>query len=173
MANNPDLKSWCETVEKSDAKKLLIEKRNEIKKCPLCAGNIEDRVVTIFDELIVALYSVYQWCGKNARHEFKMADIRGLMGHNEYARFGDLIRWGGGLLYRPHDQDKRRPKGVYGMNMARAKEFFHGKRPMPSQGKLNQITGERTVLKESFIGEFPALSRLMTAEGVYDHEKLL
>ena len=136
---NLQLKEWWEKIRHSEARDVLVNNRNEIKHCPFCNGNVEDRLITLYDELINSLYDVYVWCGNNQRHEFSMKDIRHLMGHNEYARFGDLVRNAGGILYRPADEDKRKAKGSYGMNMARAKEFFQKKRSMPMEVILNQI----------------------------------
>ena len=122
-------------------KQELINRRNEIKCCPLCNGNIEDRKVTIYKELIESLYRVYVWCGKQNIHEFEMKDVKHLLGRNEYARFGDLIRFGG-LVYRPEMKDSGKTrKALYGINMERARDFYAGITPMPVQLTLNQITG--------------------------------
>lgn len=168
-----ELKDWMQKMRTSTVRTDIIENRNEIKACPICNSNIEDRVITIFAGMIDVLYDIYKWCGKNQRHEFKMSDVRQFMDHNVYTRFGDFVRCSCGIIYRPSDVDKKKTKGEYGMNMARAKEFFRGQRSMPMQIRMNQITGEKEVLQESLVGGFPSLSNLINKEGLYDHEMLL
>jgi hypothetical protein len=123
--------------------------RNEIGKCELCD----------------ALYRVYKYCGKNQIHEFKMKDIRDLLGRNEYARFGDLVRFGG-LVYKPEHV-----KASFGINMSRAKEFFYGLREIPIWIRINQLTGEIIDSKYVKIGDFPELKDLLTKDGLYKPEE--
>ena len=144
----------------------IIAKRNEIKSCPVCSGNIEDRKVAIYSELLTALYQVYVWCGKNGRHEFSMKDIRELLGRNEYARFGDLVRFGG-LVYKPDG------KASYGLNMGRTKEFFNGQRSIPIQIVLNQITDEIVAATYVYVWQIRGLPELLDAEGGYDYKRMI
>ena len=141
------------------------EFRNKIGKCELCGQNIKDRTVVIYQGLIDALYKVYKYCGKEQVHEFEMKDIRHLLGRNEYARFGDLVRFGG-LVYRPESR-----KGLFGLNMARTKEFFYGLRKIPISITLNQLTGEIIDSHYVSIGDFPELKDLLTKDGLYDPEE--
>lgn len=146
--------------------------RNQLKRCPICHSNISDRTVSLYRELIDSLYKIYVWCGKNRRHEFETKDITQFLGKNEYARFGDLVRFGG-IVYKPKDDEGNSRKAWFGLNMARAKEFFSGKRQIPVQITLNQITNEIVDAHYVSISDFPSLSSLITAEGLYDYEKLL
>jgi len=57
--------------------------------------------------------------------------------------------------------------------MGRAKEFFAGARQIPVQITLNQITNEIVDAHYVSIKDFPSLNSLITAEGLYDYEKLL
>jgi hypothetical protein len=164
------LTNWIENTKHSDAANVLRDKRNEIKACPLCNHNIEDRKIAVYEELVVQLYRIYRWCGENRRHEFKMSDLRQFLDHNGYARFNDLIQCSNGILYRP---DKDRKRGNYGMHMARAKEFFAGIRPIHLQISINQITGEWVILREATVDEIPSLNEILTKEGMYDYERLL
>jgi hypothetical protein len=164
------LTQWVEATRHSKAKDVLLENRNEIKQCPLCNHNIEDRKIAIYEELVTQLYRIYCWCGKNRKHEFSMTDVRQFLDHNGYNRFNDLIQCSNGILYRP---DKNVKRGHYGMNMARAKEFFHGSRTVHLQISMNQITGKWTVLREAKVNEIPSLGKMLTLEGVYDYEQLL
>ena len=141
----------------------LIEKRNEIGKCPCCQQNIKDREISLYKALIEDLYKVYKWCGANARHEFEMKDIRNLLSKNSYARFGDLV-WFGGIVYK-------HGKSHYGINMARAKEFFRGQRTIPGSITINQLTNSIESRKPVHISEIKPLSALINSEGLYDHER--
>lgn len=153
--------------------KLLTDAafRNHIKNCPMCGQSVEDRVITIYEDLIDQLYAIYCWCGEKKRHEFTTKEIKHLLNHNGYARFGDFVKCSGGILYRP-EVDGKTTKGVYGLNMARAKAFFRGEREMPMQVSLNQLTNEKRVLRTAKIGDFPTLTALLNEKGLYDHERL-
>lgn len=173
---NQDLQNWWNKIRESDARKVLLEQRNEIHLCPFCNANIKDRNISIYEELIGQLYEIYKWCGEHRLHEFTTKEVRHFFDHNGYARFNDLIRCSNGILYRPEGEDEsmdRVKRGKYGMHMARAKEFFQGKRPIHLSISLNQITGEKQVLKDVFIGQIPPLKELLDAQGLYDHEKLI
>lgn len=145
--------------------------RNHLKRCPLCHSNIADRKVALYKELVDALYKVYVWCGKNRIHEFETKDIKGFLDKSNYARFGDLVRFGG-IVYKPTGDDGETHKASFGINMSRAKEFFSGQREIPVQITLNQITNEIIDAHYVKIGDFPKLINLITAEGLYDYEKL-
>lgn len=146
--------------------------RAQTKSCPMCGQSVEDRVITIYEDLIDQLYKIYCWCGENKKHEFTTKEIRHLLNHNGYARFGDFVKCSGGILYRPEDDAGNTTKGTYGLNMARAKAFFRGEREMPMQVSLNQLTNEKTILKTAKIGDFPKLTVLLNEKGLYDHERL-
>lgn len=150
------------------SKEYLNEKRNEIKRCPCCNGNIEDRKISLYKELVNSLYKVYVWLGERRIHEFEMKDIKHLLGKNEYARFGDLVRFGG-VVYRPKEDGNSR-KAFYGMNMARAKEFFAGTRTIPVQITLNQITNEIVSQVDCYYDEFPSLVDYLKQHGLFDYE---
>ncbi len=149
-------------------KAYIQSHRNTLKKCPYCNGSIKDRKVAVYKGLIDALYKVYVWCGKKRRHEFKTREIKELLGKNEYNRFGDLVRFGG-IVYKPKRYGKTE-KAVYGINMARAKEFFNGQREIPLQIVLDQISGEIISEVRGKVGDFPELSSFLKANGLYDHE---
>lgn len=141
------------------------EFRNQQAECPLCGQNVKDRVETIYQSLIDDLYKVYRWCGEHQRHEFDMKDIRHLLGQINYTRFGNLARYGG-IVYK-------HGKAKYGINMARAKEFFAGTRKIPVQITINQLTNEIIESHYVDIHHFPQLHELLTKEGLYDpHKKL-
>ena len=144
------------------------EERNRLKRCPVCNSNIEDRVVSLYRGLIRTLYDVYCWLGEHKRHEFNIKDVKHLMGKNEYARFGDLVRFGG-LVYKPKDESGKSHKGEFGINMARAKEFFAGERKIPMYVVLNQITNEIIESEYISVSEFQELSSYIDENGLYDY----
>lgn len=93
------------------------------------------------------------------------------LGKSDYARFGDLVRFGG-LVYKPKDKGGETRKALFGINMARAKEFFSGTREIPVQITLNQITGEIIDSHYVKVNDFPSLSKFIKANGLYDYETL-
>lgn len=156
-------------------KKKILDERNELKNCPFCSSHIADRKVVFYKELIAALYEVYCWLGKNQQHEFHMNEVKHLFSKNSYARFGDFVRCGG-IIYRPKNSKGKSRKARYGMNMTRAREFFHGERDIPIQITLNQITGEIVSEIRGKIGDFPDLKTMLDKNGLHDsnaeHPKL-
>lgn len=144
------------------------EFRNRLGKCPICEQNIKDRHITLYKGLINALYLVYCYLGEKRKHEFYTKDIKHLLGKNEYARFGDLVRFGG-IIYKPKGNDGAE-KAWFGMNMARAREFFAGFREIPIQITLNQLTGEIEDAKYVKVSDFPELYTMLNEKGLYDYE---
>lgn len=157
------------TPENQAIKNKVHEARNRIGNCPFCNSNIKDRKVALYKELIDALYGVYCYLGRKRKHDFEMKEIKHLLGKNEYARFGDLVRFGG-LIYKPKLYGKTR-KAYYGLNMQRAREFFAGSRTIPVQITLDQITNEIVDETPCYITEFPRLKSILNKEGLYDYEK--
>lgn len=131
-------------------------RRNELKKCPCCNGSIEDRTIALYTNLIKALYQVCKWCGEKDVHEFQMSQIRHLLGRNEYARFGDLVRFGG-IVYK-------KEKASYGINVERARAFFKGEYQIPLYITINQITDEVVEKKMGYINNIKPLSKWLTTE---------
>lgn len=150
-------------------KQKVNDDRNKIKRCPCCNANIEDRKVIIYKELVEALYEVYIYCGKKGKHKFETKEVRHLFTKNAYARFGDFVRFGG-IIYRPKESNGKSRKALYGINMARAKEFFQGKREIPVQITLNQISNEIVGQVMCKVTEFPPLVSLLRSNGLYDYE---
>lgn len=172
---NRQLREWWNKIRNSEARKVLLQNRNAIEKCPFCDHTVSDRSVSIYAELVETMYRVYCWCGKERKHEFKVKEIRQFFDQKNFAshRWSDLIDCSNGILYPILDQEtKQRKKGVYGMNMARAREFFHGKRQVHMSITLNQITGEKMVIKDAYVHQIPALKAMLDSEGLYDHERI-
>jgi hypothetical protein len=151
-----------------ETKDEINAKRNEIEFCPLCGASIKDRTISLYKGLIDALYAVYCWCGEKRKHEFETKEIKHLLGMNEYARFGDLVRFGG-IVYKPEGKEKAH----FGINMKRARDFFHGEYQIPMQITLNQITNEIINATYVKVDDFPSLVELFNEEGTYDHEKVI
>jgi hypothetical protein len=159
-------------MEIAELKKEVLDKRNEIEFCPVCGANIKDRTVSLYKGLIDALYKIYCWCGEKRRHEFETKEIKHMLGMNEYARFGDLIRFGG-IVYKPEGENKTHEKAHFGINMGRARDFFKGEYKIPMQITLNQITNEIIEATYVKVSDFPELLELITEKGLYDYEKVL
>lgn len=162
-------------MEFSQYKKKLEEDadfREHIGKCPLCNGNVKDRKITIYQELIASLYRVYQWCLENEVHEFDIKKVRHLIGKVEYTRWGDLVRCSGGIVYRAVDpKSGKTRKGYYGINRERAGQFFRGERTIPMQTTLNQVTNERTEVRSAYVRDLPDVASMLDKDGQYDHKK--
>lgn len=146
-------------MTKEEYKEYLIKNRNAIKYCPLCNSNIQDRTVTIYKELINDLHKVFKHCQYTGNYYFKMKDIKDILNKNNYARFGDLCRFGG-IVFKVS-------KGNYGLNIERCQAFFEGRYKIPVQITLNQITNEVVDKVEVDINHFPALRDLLNKDGQY------
>ncbi len=171
---NSQLRDWWEKIRNSGARQTLLENRNECGKCPLCNGTVSDLPISIYAELAAQLYVVYRWCGEHQRHQFQMKDIRHLLDKNGYTRFASLIRCSNGILYRPGDEDgENLPKGHYGINMGRARAFFRRERTIHLSIMVNQITGEKTVVRDVYVDQIPPLKAMLDKDGLYDYERML
>lgn len=151
--------------------KTDTEFRNQTAKCPACGQHVGDRQAALYRGLILTFYSIYCWCGEHKCHEFERKNVEHLIKGSDYARFGDLIRFGG-LVYRAKNpKTGRKENGWYGINMARAKQFFKGEYKIPVQITLNQLTNEIIDARYVAVNEFPELYSLLDANGVYDFER--
>ncbi len=146
-------------------KQYIHDHRNKLKNCPYCNNKIEDRIISLYAEIIENLLSIYRWCGENKRHEFDTKDVRDLMTRNGYARFGDLVRFGG-LVYK-------QGKTHYGLNMERCKQFFAGEYTIPIQIVLNQITNEIVASTYKRVSDFQGLGALLDSHGMYEYKKVI
>lgn len=153
-------------------KQQIHAQRNEIERCPICNANIKDRKITLYRGIIRTLYSIYCWCKDRGKHEFTTKQIKQRMTHNDYARFGDLIRFGG-IVYKPKDENGKTRKAQFGINMSRADAFFHGNYRIPVQITIDQIRNEVIDKTEVDIKDFPELHELLKKDGLYDDKKVI
>lgn len=150
-------------------KKWIHEHRNELGYCPMCNAHIEDRTESIYAELIASLYRVMRWCEQKGRHEFKMTDIRHLLGQINYTRFGNLVHYGG-VVYPIKNEDGKRMRGHFGLNMERAREVFANERAFPLAKTYDMITGECIAETCVFVKDIPALKQFIDESGQYHPE---
>ena len=133
------------------------------KKICVCAcgheHNINERVISMYTGLVIVLWRVMRWCEEKNIHEFQMRDIRHLLGRNEYARFGDLVLFGG-LVYKLE-------KASYGLHIPRCREFFAGKRAIPRFVLKNPTTREITPMETAFINDMPNLYEFLDENKQY------
>lgn len=108
-----------------------------------------NRVISLYKGLVTALWEVFKWCEEKGIHEFEMANIKHLLGKNEYARFGDLVMFSG-LVYK-------KGKGNYGLNIERCGAFFSGVEPIAIELEKNPLSGELTQKRWARINEIPSL----------------
>lgn len=140
--------------------------KKQKNRCPACGHIIDKREIGMFSSLVEALWQVYKWClewglkqNQKQRHEFKMAEVRHMLGRNEYARFGDWVLFGG-LVYKTK-------KAHYGLNLERCEAFFAGKTSIPGRIWKDQGTGELEKVDYKFIGEFPGLIQFLDGDLMY------
>lgn len=143
------------------ARRYVLEHRNELECCPFCNRNIKDREESIYLELMVTLFKVYEWCRYKGKHEFTMKDIRHLMGPVNYSRFGNLDHYGG-IIYKTEKQN-----GHFGMNLERAGEFFRGERDIPLKRMVSKVTGETVAETRGFAKDLPKLKDYLDEHGDY------
>ena len=148
-------------------KNTINTHRNELQNCPMCNNSIQDRTESIYRELIESLYRVYKWCGMKKKHEFRMMEIKHLLGHSDYSRFGNLRHYGG-IVYKPVKGIKS--SGQYGINMKRAKEFFQGLRSIPMKRVISRIDGNTVAETRVTIKDIPGIVDFLNEDGNYDHE---
>ena len=154
--NKMDFQEWRQGV---------IEKRNSIKRCPVCGSNIQDRTVALFKELIFDLYKVYRQCELRNNYYFTMKDIRHLLNKNTYARFSDLCRFSG--LVEKHK------KNYYYLNSTKCEQFFKGELEIPVEITINQITNKIVSQKSITVEKFPELRTMLTQDGFYKYTNKL
>ncbi len=114
-----------------------MDKRN---RCSQCGHIIDERAMQINTSLVLALKQVVRWCIEKSKHEFKMSEIRDVIGPVAYSKFADWVYFGG-ILYRPLVEGKT-VKGLYGLNMQRAVQFFRGEYQIPKKIWRNPVTRE-------------------------------
>jgi hypothetical protein len=95
--------------------------------CPTCGQSVNKREIHLFSGLVGALFSVYQWCGEEQKHEFTKKEIKHLIKDDVVSGVFAYLRWFGGLVYNPDGI-----RGHYGLNMERCQEFFAGRLSIPT-----------------------------------------
>lgn len=128
-------------------------------RCPHCGHRIDKRQIVLFSSLVKALWHIYKVCKERGIHEFKMSQIRHLLGKNEYARFGDWVMFGG-LVYKVE-------KAHYGLNMKRCAGFFSCKDKIPTVIWKDGLTGELTKENYKDVMSIPKLKDFLDADDMY------
>lgn len=128
---------------------------NSKKCCSHCSQPIESRDIQFYSELIKALYRVSKWCRENNVYEFEMKEVRDLLGKNEYARFGDLV-WFGGIVYK-------KGKASYGINIERSVAYFKGELKAPLFITLDYL-GRKIGGKDGYITDIKKLKDFLSTE---------
>jgi len=136
-----------------------MAEKKEHNRCPYCKRIIDKREISLYRSLIESLGKIYKWCREKEIHNFTKKNIKGLLDHNDYARFGDLILFGG-LVYKG-GQSK------YGLNMERCEEFFAGKTKIPTRILKDPITKEIEHFDYKTIRDIPGLVKFLDDEGLY------
>ena len=131
----------------------------EFERCEHCGHLITGpRIISLYMGLVVALFDVFKWCEEKEVHEFEMAQVKHLLGKNEYARFSDLALFG--MVYK-------RAKGSYGLPIARLGGFFAGLDSMPIELEKEPKTGFLTQKRWAKINEIPSLVNFLDQNWQY------
>lgn len=139
------------------------QRRNQLKRCPCCNGNIEDRTISLNTSMVQALYLVCKWLQEKGRHEFETKEVKHLWTKTQYATFGDLV-WFGGIVYK-------KSKANYGIHLERAKEYFRGDREIPLYVTINQITGEVVDKKLGKVNQVKKITAWLRSDNkLYQHK---
>ena len=138
--------------------------KGEHNLCPTCHHIIDKREIALFKELMTTLARVFKWSQEKEKHEFTRKEIENLLiTGNEKARFGDLVFWDGGLVYRP----KGKKHGFYGLNIERCDQFFSNKMAIASRATKDPMTKEIKFHDPKFAREFPGLIKFLDADLFY------
>jgi hypothetical protein len=128
--------------------------------CPTCRQSINEREITLFSDLVKALWKVAQWCEQRDRSTFTRKEVKHLFtNENQSARFGDLVLFGSLV--------RRTRKGAYLIDRAAVDAFFSGRLRVPSVVHKNPLTGSVTVKQSAYITEIRNLSDLLTNDGEF------
>jgi len=120
---------------------------------------MDRREIAMFAGLVKALWKVFVWCQEKGRHEFKMNQVREMLGRNEYARFGDWVLFGG-LVYK-------NGKANYGLNMERCDRFFANDLQIPSKIWKDPMTNELEKIDYRTAWQIPGLMEFLNEDFVY------
>lgn len=125
--------------------------------CPHCFQTINNRQFTMFKDLAVALYDVWQWCIRNNRStDIKRSEIKHLFKtENVSGRFGDL-------KYLMEECVGGKKKGYYDFDLRKIGLFFSGKLSIPTEIIKNGKSNELTLLKYRTIHDIPKISEFLT-----------
>lgn len=137
---------------------------NNKQVCPCCGQSINKREISVYSGLLEALWRVFMWCEQKNRHEFDIKEVSHLLDKNSYARFGDLILFGG-LVYRPNNLFSKKRKGLYGLNRARILAFFNGAEAIPTTLLKNPL--DKTIEKT----DYRFISQIKNLGSFLDREK--
>jgi hypothetical protein len=121
---------------------------------------LEKREISLFEGMEKALAKAYKFCVDHKVHEFEMKDIREFLDHNQYARFGDWVMFGG-LVYK-------KGKAKYGLNMPRVEEFLYKGSTIPSTVWKDPVSGLLTATAWKTAKELPGLLEFLNAQGLFE-----
>lgn len=156
------------------ALKRITNKHSErMGTCPCCEQPIKQKKVSYNHEAIRAMYQVYLWCEKKERHVFETSEIKHLLGKTEYANIGHWIKFAG-IFYKPADKKTGKSrKGLWGINMDRAEDFFSGKIQAPVQIIKDRFTDEIIERTDRYVYEFPHIKEFLDENRLYDNNKIM
>jgi hypothetical protein len=132
------------------------------QSCPVCHQSVNERQITLFTDLIKALWKVFLWCEKESRSEFRRKEVKHLFtNENQSARFGDLILFGK-LIKRQGSK-----KGHYAIDFELADKFFSGRLQIPSVVWHNPLTNEYRSENLLYVHEIKKLNSFLDEDSEF------
>lgn len=131
--------------------------------CPTCHQSINERRITLFYDLVPALYAVMKWCQYHNTYSFGRTDIKHLFkNENQSARFGDLPKICPQLIRSPK-------RGEYQINTINCVSFFKGNICIPTVIYHDPLTGQYRTDPDSYryISQIQKLSEFLTSDRQY------
>lgn len=137
--------------------------KKERQECPTCHRSIARYARQIDKQHVRSLWAIYRWCKEKERHQFKMNEVKHLLGQQGYTKFAYLIH-GGGLLYREGQAN-------YVLNMDRCAQFFANKHAIPTKIWKSPIKGVEPILEEyRTLHAIPEITEFLNDEKLYEVE---
>jgi hypothetical protein len=129
------------------------------ERCPYCGHIINKRKETLFKDMVVSLDKVYKWCLEHNTNEFSRKEIKHLLiKDNEITRFGSWVFFGG-ILY------KREKKGLWGINLKRAKEFLRGDLAINSVAMIDRVNKEVELSEPKTVKQIKGIEAFLDEHG--------
>lgn len=135
----------------------------ELHRCPTCRRILNERDITLFEGLVVALWHVWRWCEARGQFTFQRREVKHLFKtETETAHFGNWIYFGG--IITRHLVDGRPRKGWYAFDVAKTRSFFSGNLKIPTIVTKDPVTKSLTPREYKTVTEIPSIEEFLNAD---------